>query len=115
MGPFRPLARCGLANCESDQARAKQDKTRNGHGEETVRSEFFTHGTLPIVRPCSNGTTAPLHSEISAGVQYAHRMSLAASISPSDPSLGQLLGALAPATGKVPVHSFGGWTDLHGN
>jgi hypothetical protein len=45
------LARSGSGNCESDQARAKQDKTRNGHGEKTVRSEFFTHGTLPIVRP----------------------------------------------------------------
>src|SRR5258706_9495448 len=30
---------------DSDQARAKQDKTGHGHGEETVRREFFTHGT----------------------------------------------------------------------
>jgi len=31
-------------NCERDQARAKQDKAGHGHGEETVGSEFFTHG-----------------------------------------------------------------------
>src|ERR1019366_6338029 len=52
-----------LGKCDSDQARAKQDKTGNGHSEETVRSEFITHGTPPIVRPCSNGTTVPSHSQ----------------------------------------------------
>jgi hypothetical protein len=41
-----------LGQCDSDQARAKQDKTGNGHSEETVRSEFFTHGTPPIAREC---------------------------------------------------------------
>jgi hypothetical protein len=35
-----------LGKCESEQARAKQRNAGNGHGEETVRSEFFTHGTL---------------------------------------------------------------------
>jgi hypothetical protein len=52
-----------LRKCESDQARAKQDETRNGHGEEAVRSKFFTHGTPPIVSPCSNRTTTALHSQ----------------------------------------------------
>jgi hypothetical protein len=37
-----------LGKCESEQAGAKQGKAGNGHGEETVRSEFFTHGTPPI-------------------------------------------------------------------
>jgi hypothetical protein len=39
-----------LGKCQSEQARAKQDKTRNGHTEKTVRGEFFTHGTPPICR-----------------------------------------------------------------
>ena len=39
-----------LGKCDSEQARAKQDKTGNGHCEETVRSEFFTHGTPPTAR-----------------------------------------------------------------
>jgi hypothetical protein len=34
-----------LDKCDSEQARAKQGKTGHGHSEETVRSEFFTHGT----------------------------------------------------------------------
>ena len=33
---------------ESDQARAKQDQSCNGHGEKAFRSEFFPHGTPPI-------------------------------------------------------------------
>jgi hypothetical protein len=41
-----------LGKCHSDQARAQQDKTCNGHSEETVRGEFFTHGTPPIAREC---------------------------------------------------------------
>ena len=53
----------GSGNYESDQARAKQDKTANCHSEEAVRSEFITHGTSPIVRPCSNGITMPSHSQ----------------------------------------------------
>ena len=32
------------AEREGEQARAKQDKTGHSHSEETVRSEFFTHG-----------------------------------------------------------------------
>ena len=52
-----------LGKRESDQARAKQHKTGNGHSEETVRSEFITHGIPPIVRRCSNGTTVPSHSQ----------------------------------------------------
>ena len=36
--------------CNGDQARAKQDKTGHGHCEETVRSEFITHGTSPFAR-----------------------------------------------------------------
>jgi hypothetical protein len=43
-------ARHVLGKCHSEQARAKQDKTGNGHSEETVRSEFFTHGTPPAAR-----------------------------------------------------------------
>jgi hypothetical protein len=43
--------RLGLSGkCDSDQARAEQEKTCNGHSEETVRGEFFTHGTPPIAR-----------------------------------------------------------------
>jgi hypothetical protein len=53
----------GLGKRDSDQARAKQDKTGNGHSQETVRSEFITHSTPPIVRPCSKGTAAPSHSQ----------------------------------------------------
>ena len=34
-----------LGKCDGEQARAKQDKTGDGHSEETVRSEFFTHST----------------------------------------------------------------------
>jgi hypothetical protein len=38
--------------CDADQAGAKQRKTGNGHSEETLGSEFFTHGTPRlIVRP----------------------------------------------------------------
>src|SRR5258706_11651691 len=44
--------RAQLAKCDSEQARAKQDKTGNGHSEETVGSEFFTHGTPLIAREC---------------------------------------------------------------
>jgi hypothetical protein len=37
---------------ESDQSRAKQHNTRNGHSQETVRSEFLTHRAPPNrVRP----------------------------------------------------------------
>jgi hypothetical protein len=36
--------------CEGEQARAKQGKTGHGHSEETVRSEFFKHGTPPTGR-----------------------------------------------------------------
>jgi hypothetical protein len=43
-------AQSQLAKCESEQARAKQDKTADGHSEETVRSEFFAHGTPPTAR-----------------------------------------------------------------
>src|ERR1700721_3779545 len=48
---------------EGDQARAKQDKTCNGHSEEAFRSEFIPHGTPPITCPGSQRTTAPLHSQ----------------------------------------------------
>ncbi len=34
-----------LCKRDRDQSRAKQDKTGNGDGAETVRSEFITHGT----------------------------------------------------------------------
>jgi hypothetical protein len=44
-GRCRELKRLG--KCDSEQARAKQDKTGNGHCEETVRSKFITHGTPP--------------------------------------------------------------------
>src|ERR1019366_10827741 len=63
-----------LGKCNSDQARAKQDKTGNGHSEETVRSEFITHGTPPIAMECwspsrlsralgSHRTTLTQHSQ----------------------------------------------------
>ena len=62
---YRPLLPrpAGLVNRESDQAGAKQDKAGNGHSEETVRSEFFTHGTPPVVCPGWNETTVPPHSQ----------------------------------------------------
>jgi hypothetical protein len=48
---WRPAKKTGCkpssGNDHGDQARAKQDKTGNGQGKETVRSEFFTHGTPP--------------------------------------------------------------------
>jgi hypothetical protein len=53
----------GSGDCESDKARAKQDKAGNGYSEETVGSEFFTHDTPPIVSPCAKRTTVPLHSQ----------------------------------------------------
>jgi hypothetical protein len=46
-----PLSKPELGNCESDQARAKHDDAGNGHSEEAVRSEFFTHGTPPVAAP----------------------------------------------------------------
>jgi hypothetical protein len=36
--------------CDCQQAGAKQDKSGNGHREETVRSDFFAHGTPPTAR-----------------------------------------------------------------
>jgi len=39
-----------LVENEHKQARAKQDKTGNGHSQETVRSEFFTHGAPSSAR-----------------------------------------------------------------
>jgi hypothetical protein len=36
-----------LGKCDSEQARAKQDKTRQRSQQKTVRSEFFTDGTPP--------------------------------------------------------------------
>jgi hypothetical protein len=41
-----------LGKCDGEQAGAQQDKTSNGHSEETVRGEFFTHGTPPIAWEC---------------------------------------------------------------
>ena len=58
--------RARLAKCDSEQASAKQDETGNGHSEETVRSEFFTHGTPPIARECwlpSRLSRAPARTE----------------------------------------------------
>jgi hypothetical protein len=53
----------GSADGERDKAGAKQDKAGHGHSEETVGSEFFTHGSPPLVRPCPDNTTVPLHSQ----------------------------------------------------
>jgi hypothetical protein len=39
-----------LGKCDSEQASAEQDKTANGHSEETARNEFFAHGTPPTAR-----------------------------------------------------------------
>jgi hypothetical protein len=39
-------------NRESDKAGAQQDKAGNGYSEEAVGSEFFTHGSPPVVCPC---------------------------------------------------------------
>jgi hypothetical protein len=52
-----------LIESEGDQARAKQDKTCNGHSEEAFRSEFIPHGTPPITCPEPKRTTALLHSQ----------------------------------------------------
>jgi hypothetical protein len=42
-----------LGKCDSEQARAEEEKTGNSYSEETVRSEFFTcHGTPPTARQC---------------------------------------------------------------
>jgi hypothetical protein len=57
-GEGAPRTKCDTEQARAKQARAKQDKTGNGHSEETVRSEFFTHGTPRlIVRPRLNRTT----------------------------------------------------------
>jgi hypothetical protein len=39
-----------LGKRDSEQASAEQHKTGNGHSQETVRNEFFAHGTPPIAR-----------------------------------------------------------------
>jgi len=67
------ICRLGLlGKCDSDQARKQQDNTCNGDSEETVRGEFFTHGTPPIARECwlpsrpascSKRTTVTPHSQ----------------------------------------------------
>jgi hypothetical protein len=46
----RASAQEGSGKCDSDQARAKQDKTSNCHREEAVGSEFVMHGTPPMSR-----------------------------------------------------------------
>jgi hypothetical protein len=49
---------------DRDQAGAKQDKAGNGHSEETVRCEFFTHGPPPQVRaPARRGRHVPPPSQ----------------------------------------------------
>jgi hypothetical protein len=78
-----------LAKCKSDQAGAKQDETGHDHSDEVFGNEFITHGTPPIVRPCSNGTTVPLHSDpISSRVdvltQHQRAAGQAALASPCD-------------------------------
>src|ERR1700681_4369920 len=40
---------CRLDKCEREQTGAKQRKASNCHGEETVRSKFFTHGTPTVL------------------------------------------------------------------
>jgi hypothetical protein len=40
-----------LGKRESDQSRAKQHETRNGHNEKTVRSKLLTHGAPPNRAP----------------------------------------------------------------
>jgi hypothetical protein len=50
-------------NRESDKAGAQQDKAGNGYSEEAVGSEFVTHGSPPVVCPCPNNTTVPMHSQ----------------------------------------------------
>ena len=62
-------ARCNyrLDKCESQQTGAKHGDAGHGaetfHSEETFGSEFIRHGTPPVPRPCSNGTTVPPHSQ----------------------------------------------------
>jgi hypothetical protein len=63
-----------LGKRDSEQARAKQDKTANGHSEETVRSEFFTHGTyLPIGHLIANKSNI---TRLSSAVAAASRLPL---------------------------------------
>lgn len=52
-----------LGKRESDQSRTKQHKTRNGHSQETVRSELLTHGAPPNCAPRLKRTTVQLHSQ----------------------------------------------------
>jgi len=44
---FPRAALRALAKSKRKQSRAKQDKTGSGHSQETVRSEFITHGAAP--------------------------------------------------------------------
>jgi hypothetical protein len=47
-GRWEASAQEGSGKCKSNQARAKQDETGHGHGEE----EFVPHGTPPIAMEC---------------------------------------------------------------
>ena len=47
----RPRRTHRSGKCDSEQARAEEEKTGNGYSEETVRSEIFVcHGTPPTAR-----------------------------------------------------------------
>jgi hypothetical protein len=59
VGAYRPARDGPLVKCESDKAREKKDKTGHGHGEETVRREFFAHGAPPIASPTKQNVDPP--------------------------------------------------------
>jgi hypothetical protein len=67
-----------LGKRESDQSRAKQHKTRNGHSEETVRSKLLTHGAPPNRAPRAllEGNNCPVawSKELPSDVQFRSRL-----------------------------------------
>jgi hypothetical protein len=75
--PVRPMMH-KLAKRESDQSRAKQHKTRNGHSEEAVRSELLTHGAPPnrASRALHEGNDCPVaqSKELPFDVQFRSRL-----------------------------------------
>jgi hypothetical protein len=78
-GRCRKLKRLG--KCDSQQARAKQDKTGNGHCEETVRSKFFTHGTPPTARKSDcDARKADVGSQSAEAIKFCFRKHFGAGV-----------------------------------
>src|ERR1700722_11913670 len=93
-----------LRESQSNKAGAKQDKTRNGHGQEAPGSEFITHGTPPFACPARMEVLCPCTVKefsfwraISRRVDALMQQFLIDSQAPRRRSL-RLLPSTAPAT-----------------